>query len=244
MDGMGNNYKDVRSAIPGWADSREWTEVVSMGPSPSLSLSTSLSLEFLSEVLVDLGPCEIDIRALMGRQPLVWTDAMFERDGVRLAEPEPGCRCAIGYVLYCPKQCRFFIGERELDLELLELAFGDDRVVYTGQAEELAAASVYWTCPDELSDSYPLHFIDNQGALGILCRGSSSHAPMGRLAHQTAARQSALKARVWYEYVASKANIADLPSRLDARLAARLLRARFGKRVVHRPLVLPPLTAA
>ena len=64
---------------------------------------------------------------------------------------------------------------------------------------------------------------------------------MGLLSHQAAARQITLRARVWYEYVASKANIADLPSRRDTR---RHLRARFGNRVVYRPLRLPPLTAS
>ena len=67
---------------------------------------------------------------------------------------------------------------------------------------------------------------------------------MGLLSHQAAARQITLRARVWYEYVASKANIADLPSRRDTRLTARRLRARFGNRVVYRPLLLPPLTAS
>ena len=67
---------------------------------------------------------------------------------------------------------------------------------------------------------------------------------MGLLAHQTAASQLELNARVWYEYVASKANIADLPSRHDTRLACRNIRARFGTHVVHRPIRLPPLTAA
>ena len=202
------------------------------------------SLQFLCDVLVDLSPFEAEVRARMGPQPLVWTDAMFSRGGVRLAEPEAGCDCAIGYVLWCPRTCRFFIAEADVSLELLELAFGE-RDVYTGQAELLAAAAMYWTCSEMLTNSYPaIHFVDNQGALGVLCRGSSSHAPMGLLSHQAAARQITLRARVWYEYVASKANIADLPSRRGTRLAARRLRARFGNRVVYRPLRLPPLTAS
>ena len=215
----------------------------STGPSRSISDSTRDSLQFISDVLLDLKPYEAEVRARLGPQPLIWTDAMFERDGVRLASPERGCRCAIGYVLWCPRSYRFFIGEMDLSLELLQLVFGE-RDTYIGHAEELAAAAVYSTCPELLRDSYPIHFIDNQGALGILCRGSSSHAPMGLLAHQTAAAQLELNARVWYEYVASKANIADLPSRHDTRLACRNIRARFGTRVVHRPIRLPPLTAA
>ena len=44
-------------------------------------------------------------------------------------------------------------------------------------------------------------------------------------------------------YVPSKANIADLPSRGDTRLAARLLRDRFGVAVETRAMRLPPLRA-
>ena len=115
------------------------------------------------------------------------------------------------------------------------------------EEEEVAAAAVYWTMPEVFRDSYPIHFIDNQGTLGILTRGASHHAPMGRLAHRVAARLFKLRARVWFEYVASHANIADLPSRRDSRLARRILRERFGARV--RPagltpsIVLPPLDA-
>ena len=66
---------------------------------------------------------------------------------------------------------------------------------------------------------------------------------MGLLSHQTAARLMSLRARVWYEFVHSAANIADLPSRHELRKAVRMLRARFGMRCVERPIVLPPLTA-
>ena len=94
------------------------------------------------------------------------------------------------------------------------------------------------------ASSFLASLLDNQGSLGILCRGSSSHPPMGRLAHQVAARQTELHARVWYEYVASKANIADLPSRHDTRLAVRMLRERFGTRVITRRVRFPPLVVA
>ena len=74
------------------------------------------------------------------------------------------------------------------------------------KAELLAAAAVAHTCPEVLQDSFPIHLIDNQGALGILTRGASHHAPMGLFSHQTAARLSSLRARVWYEFVPSAAN--------------------------------------
>ena len=68
---------------------------------------------------------------------------------------------------------------------------------------------------------------------------------MGLLAHKTALRQREIRCQVWYEYVASKANIADLPSRHDSQLAARLLRKRFRVPVTTgRPIRLPALEVA
>lgn len=171
---------------------------------------------------------------------------MFTKDGVRLEDPEPGCECVLGVVIWDPREREFIVQERDIPLELLELAFGD-RETYIGQAEELAAATVYWTHPEIFRDTCPIHFIDNQGTLGILTRGASHHAPMGRLAHRVAAQLFRLRARVWFEYVASHANIADLPSRHDSQLARRILRERFRARVrpaeLTPPLVLPPLDA-
>jgi hypothetical protein len=114
------------------------------------------------------------------------------------------------------------------------------KLQYIGQLEAVAAAAAYWTCPAELRDSYPAHFIDNQGALGAFVRAASTDAATAAVAHVTARRQLELDARVWFEYVASDANIADLPSRGKWRAAARLLAARFGFPVVYRDMTLPP----
>ena len=212
--------------------------------SPALSTWARQSLEFLAEVLVDLVPTEVPVRPPRVHQPSIWTDAMFERDGNRLNGWQEGCKCTIGIVVWCPRRARFFVSDLDLSLELLELAFGE-RETYIGQAEELAAAAAYETFPDVLAGTRPMHYIDNQGALGVLVRGAGHHAPMGLLAHKTALRQRELGCQVWYEYVASKANIADLPSRHDTQLAARMLRKRFRVPVdTTRPIRLPALSVA
>ena len=41
----------------------------------------------------------------------------------------------------------------------------------------------------------------------------------------------------------SAANIADLPSRCDSKLAARMLQRHFGRAVKPRRMLLPPLRA-
>ena len=94
-----------------------------------------------------------------------------------------------------------------------------------------------------LSGTYPIHFVDNQGALSALVKGSSSDVPASWIAHDVAARLFGMRSRVWFEYIESAANIADLPSRCDSKLAARMLQRRFGRAVKPRRMLLPPLRA-
>ena len=167
---------------------------------------------------------------------------MFEKDGVRLSEPCPGCTAMLDSVAYDPVERRFEVSDRLIQHEMLELAFGE-HTTYIGQAEELAVAGACETHAAMLADRDVISFVDNQGALGILVSGSLSNRPMARLAHQVAERQSRLKTRFFYEYVNSSANIADLPSRGDAKRACRMLREHFGMPVWYRHMVLPRLTA-
>ena len=92
------------------------------------------------------------------------------------------------------------------------------------------------TFPDILTMA--MHFIDNQGALGVLAKGSSTDLSLTNMAHACAMDQLHLRCRVWFEYVRSAANIADLPSRHALLQAASLLRERFHLSVQVRPLKL------
>ena len=64
--------------------------------------------------------------------------------------------------------------------------------------------------------------------------------PPPPLAHLVALRHLELGCQVWFEYVNSKANIADLPSRGDIVAAARMLRSRFHRPAWQTPMRLPP----
>ena len=66
---------------------------------------------------------------------------------------------------------------------------------------------------------------------------------MGRLSHDIAKAQMAMGSRFFYEYVPSKANIADLPSRGELNEAAEMLRMRFNADTDKRDLQLPHLRA-
>ena len=92
------------------------------------------------------------------------------------------------------------------------------RTQYIGQLEMLAAAAAYFTFPDLLRDRRVLHWIDNTGALAALIKGYSRELDCARIVQAFSAFSLGLGVRAWFEYVASKANIADLPSRGDVEL--------------------------
>lgn len=65
--------------------------------------------------------------------------------------------------------------------------------------------------------------------------GRSSDADANRLVFVTNMRLAMFACDVWYDYVPSASNIADLPTRLDAHAFTRL------ENIAHRqPLRLPP----
>ena len=79
-----------------------------------------------------------------------------------------------------------------------------------------------------------MHYIDNQGALYSLINGRSKDHDSNRLVFVTLMRAAKLSCNVWFDYVPSAANIADLPTRLDDDAIMRL--NRVARRV---PLRLP-----
>ena len=90
----------------------------------------------------------------------------------------------------------------------------------------MAVMSLYHSIPDVLTNELIIHFVDNQGVLWNLVDASSSDPGCADMTHSTALQQARLGARVWYDYVASAANIADLPSRDDPSYVPILRRLR------------------
>jgi len=60
-----------------------------------------------------------------------------------------------------------------------------------------------------------IHWIDNLSAVAGLCKGYSRVHDSVRLVHAFHAFANGLGARVWFEYVPTKANVSDAPSRED-----------------------------
>lgn len=202
------------------------------------------ALEFLIQVLIHLPPFETPARTPRSPQPLIWTDASFERrtaDGaVVLAEPEPECYAGLGLVAWLPSRRAFVVASLVVSYDFLLRCFGE-KIQYIGQLEAIAAAAAYWTIgEDDLTGSYPAHFIDNQGALAAIVRGDSSEASIAHLSHECALRHLHLRCTPWFEYVPSMANISDLPSRGKLAAVIRLLQDAFGTPVTTRAMSLPP----
>ena len=78
-----------------------------------------------------------------------------------------------------------------------------------------------------------IHFIDNTGAIFGIAKGYSADLDSARLISVFHTLNAVLGANVWFEYVASAANIADLPSRGELEL---LLSPQYGARPLGRGL--------
>ena len=168
----------------------------------------------------------------------MWLDASFSRGDRWLPIPDSGCQAILGFVVYSPLTGSFLHSSFVVPPALLALLFSPHEQ-YVGVLENLAAAAVGFTVPCVLRDRLVLHFVDNQGALANLVSGSSRDVDSKRIVLASALHLSSLACRVWYEWVASAANIGDKPSRLEFDFV-HVLRSPSG--VPSRPVVMrfPP----
>ena len=167
------------------------------------------------DLIRTLPPFEAPIYPPRQKPVLVWTDAMFSRyDGTRLDTPEDGCEAAIGAIVWCPRKECYFYSRLEIADDTLRWLFSIKHQ-YIAQLEMLAVLSLYQSLPEVLEGQLVVHWVDNQGVLWNATHGSAREPGCAALTHLTSLQQAALRCRVWYEYVASKANPADAPSRGD-----------------------------
>tara|TARA_B100000795_G_scaffold234968_1_gene194391 strand:- start:363 stop:2816 length:2454 start_codon:yes stop_codon:yes gene_type:complete len=176
------------------------------------------AIAFLSVVISRMQPRIIDLPAMMiaalRGSVIVWSDAMWE-DGSP-GKPAVG---GLGFVVWFPPGHplagpggRFCFSSRYVGLS--ELTFLDRDHSLIGQLELLAAAAVYVSFPRAaFSDQDVIHYIDNSSALYGMVKGYSSVPDSLAIIRAFHAANLALRARVWFNYVATKANVADLPSR-------------------------------
>ena len=143
----------------------------------------------------------------------LWTDASWENDSGHM-----------GIILYIPEVQRFFYAHAEVPLWMKNKWVPSMQKI--GQAEILAAIIPYLSLPPSLLfRRNVIHFVDNTSAINALLNGYSKapdSAWMVNIFHTANAR---IQANPWWEHVDSKANCADMPSRMDFEYVKSVLRA-------------------
>ena len=107
------------------------------------------------------------------------------------------------------------------------LALLQDRKQQIGVLETLGAAAPFTSLPNKFRGRDVILFIDNVGALVSLAKGYAKALDAARIVHSFHSVCAAVQSNVWMEYVASGANIADLPSRNDLALLQELGSEKF-----------------
>ena len=119
-------------------------------------------------------------------------------------------------------------------------AFVPGKRQYIGQLELIYAVAPYYTLPELFRGRDVIHFIDNTSACWALVKGYSKAIDCGLIVNAFHACNLGLQARVFFEYVNTKATPAALPSRgATEELLDELRRAGIGDNIQQVECILP-----
>ena len=189
---------------------------------------------FFANLLPEIPPCSIQLSQPYRRPIIVFTDGRYER---ALDAP-----AGVGFVIATPLaefetiplpsrdskewsqslaiEYSFYHGSSDVPAEMMDSLC--QRSQQIGQVELLGALTPYLSAPELFAHRDVLHFIDNTSAQTALMKGYSGVPDSARLVHLFHAWNLGAQCRVWFEYVPSKANVSDAPSRID--MARRVYR--------------------
>ena len=194
------------------------------GKTSKLTPELESCLRFFIALLARLPPRRVRLKPDERGLLYVWSDAMYEAlrndaGGYASAlDPDTGevvylGRATIAFVVFDAESGEWHVGSRDIGLEEIRLMVPGKKT-YIGQLEALAADAVLHTLPpDVLHGRSAMFWIDNLSAKYGLQRAYSKVADTGRIINAFKVKQAALEIRVWFEYVPSEQNVADLPSR-------------------------------
>ena len=172
-----------------------------------LSVALRETIRFFEILLPKLPPREISLRPRPSYpKVVVYSDAS-----------EDSKYCGIGFVVLVylgPGQspAGVFFGSDVCPAWILQRMYNvASRAIC--QLEILAAIVVHLSCPQILRNVTKLHFIDNTAAMSALVHGYSSKVDMARLSNIYHLLTFESRSFSWFEWVPSKANLADAPSR-------------------------------
>ena len=188
-------------------------------------------LELLDTVLPSLPPLLLPIVRPDPKPLLVYSDAAYRP----LKEP-PWHKMTCAFVVIDPVSDRSYYAYSELDSSVfaaLESSRNSKTLIEQGECIAAVAASI--SLPALFHGRYVLHHIDNTSALSALVHGYASKPDMARLVNAFHLMQFCLETNTWFEWVASAANVADLPSRLKLDALYEILPT-----VVQVPFRIPP----
>lgn len=189
------------------------------GSSGELTPGMKRALLFLRDVVESLPPCEVSLDRVQEEPVLIWSDAMWE--------PKSACPAQGGFVVRIPAvgdaPPKTYYSSHETPKKVIDW-FVPGKKQYIGQLELLYAVAAYTSVPTELEGRRVIHFIDNTSAVAGLVKGYSSAIDSGRIVNAFHAFNAGLRAETFFEYVRSKANMADLPSRGESKRLLRILR--------------------
>ena len=122
---------------------------------------------------------------------------------------------------------------------VLSASWEADKKTYIAELEALAALSVYTTYPDVFAGRKVNHYIDNTVAQSAFVHGYARKPDLAKAVNVFYLQMMALRASVYFDWVPSKANIADAPSRYafaEARYELSVFKLRGG---MPDPLLVP-----
>ena len=135
---------------------------------------------------------------------------------------------AIAFVVFDTSDNTWHTGVKQTGLDVIKMMVPGKKT-YIGQLECLAAAAVLYSLPaDRLRGMDAIMWIDNLSAKYGLQKAYSKVSDSGRIINSFKVKQAELCMRIHFEYVPSKQNLADLPSRGDFEHMRRVIEEATG----------------
>jgi hypothetical protein len=211
-------------------------------PGPRLSRAAAAALEFLVSILPNLRPQRFRLERSLEPPTIVYSDGCHEGDTMD-----------VGFIVGSPTSEAENTPATSRTVDMYTWQHGGDSIPHDlreafvarkqqiGQVEIIGAIIAYLSVPAELVGRRIIHFVDNTSAIAAMTKGYSNMPDSARLVHTFHAWQAGAESDVWFEYVPSKANPADEPSRVPALWYGPFTPAP-GVASVPRDVVFPPLS--
>ena len=195
-----------------------------------VSPPVAASLRFLAGMLPRIPPHDVALACARTRPTLIFSDGASEQYGTVQT---------VGFVIASPRpDAPPLVDGEPPSIEVLAMYYdlihgsadvpADLRAAFVTRTQQIGVVEIvgalipYLSASAVLAGRNVIHWIDNTSALAALTKGYSGLPDSARLVHVFHAWATATGTAVWFEYVPSAANVADLPSR-DMTLAHRTM---------------------